>query len=70
MSKKEAVFDQPSSLMLTTLHLMQGCDLLELYAETKISYHWLRKFVMGAYQNPSVNRVQYLYEHLSKGRLL
>lgn len=70
MSQKHEPFDQPSSLMLKTIDLLKGRDLLEVYSETKISFYWLRKFVAGSYKNPSVNRVQYLYEHLSGSRLV
>lgn len=70
MSQKHELFDQPSSLMLKTIDLLKGRDLLEVYSETKISFYWLRKFVAGCYKNPSVNRVQYLYEHLSGTRLV
>ena len=70
MSQKHEPYDQPSSLMLSTIELLKGRDLLEVYAETKIPFYWLRKFVAGCYKNPSVNRVQYLYEHLSGTRLV
>jgi len=35
-----------------------------------ISYFWLRKFSSGAFRNPSVNKVQALYEHLSGKQLV
>lgn len=69
MSTRTEVFDQPSSLMLKTLELLKGKDLLKVYEETRISFYWLRKFSAGDFRNPSVNRVQYLYEHLSGKRL-
>lgn len=65
MSQKHGQFDQPRSLMTKTIELLRERDLFEIYAETKISFYWLRKFVVGTYKNPSVNRVQYLYEHLT-----
>lgn len=55
--------------MLKTLELLKGKDLLKVYEETRISFYWLRKFSAGDFRNPSVNRVQYLYEHLSGKRL-
>lgn len=70
MSQKHEPFDQPSSLMLITIELLKGRDLLDVYSETKISFYWLRKFAAGCYKNPSVNRVQYLYEHLTGTRLV
>ena len=70
MSSKTGTFDQPGSLMKQTSALLRDQDLLKIYAETKISFYWLRKFVAGDFRNPSVNRVQYLYEHLSGTKLL
>lgn len=70
MSKKSQAFDQPRSLMLKTIELLKKRDLFEVYAETKISFYWLRKFIALEFKNPSVNRVQYLYEHLSGSKLV
>lgn len=58
-------FDKPQSLMIETLKLLENKNLHELYKETGVGYYWLRKFVAGEFLNPSVNRVQFLYEHLS-----
>ena len=69
-SKKTEPFDQPGSLMLRTMQLLKKQDLLKVYTDTKISFYWLQKFVAGGFKNPSVNRVQYLFEHLSKQRLI
>lgn len=65
MPKKDAQFDQPGTLMMETIRLLKERDLLEVYSETKISFYWLRKFATGEFRNPSVNRVQFLYEHLA-----
>lgn len=65
MAKKNEPFDQPRSLMAKTILLLDGRDLLQVYEETRLSYYWLRKFAAGAYKNPSVNRVQFLFEHLT-----
>lgn len=70
MSKKNDAFDQPGSLMTRTIELLKQKDLLQIYSETKISFYWLRKFVGGEFKNPSVNRVQYLYEHLTNTRII
>lgn len=69
MSTKTDTFDQPGTLMCKTLELLKERDLLQVYSETKISFYWLRKFVGGGFKNPSVNRVQYLYEHLTNTRI-
>jgi len=38
---------------------------LQLYEETGISPYWIERFANGAFKNPSVNRVQRLYEALT-----
>lgn len=55
------------SLHAVTMHLLKQSEksLIEIYAETGISFYWLRKFANGEIKDPSVNRVQELYEHLS-----
>lgn len=70
MSLKNELFDQPGSLMQETCTMLRNKDLLLTYEETHISYYWLRKFASGEFRNPSVNRVQYLYEYLSGTKLL
>lgn len=67
---KPGTFDQPSTLMLTTVSLLKERDLFEIYSETKIPFYWLRKFAAIEFKNPSVNRVQFLYEHLTGNRLV
>ena len=62
-------FDQPGTLMLETQKLLKDQDLLDIYSKTGISFYWLRKFSSGEFKNPSVNRVQRLYEFL-KGQPL
>ena len=62
---KQEHFDRPGSLMEETRLLLKEVNLLELYAQTKIPFYWLRKFAAGTFRNPSVNRVQFLYEYLT-----
>ena len=72
MKNKEAHYDAPGKLMQRTLELLKASDksLLEIYNETGLPFYWLRKFAGGTFQNPSVNRVQFLYEHLTRQPLL
>ena len=70
MSKKNGPYDQPGSLMNNTIKLLAGKDLIHVCVDTGISFFWLRKFVGGVFQNPSVNRVQHLFEYLTKKPLL
>lgn len=43
---------------------------LAVSIKTGVPYYWLRKFSSEKIANPSVNRVQYLYEKLSGNKLL
>lgn len=67
----EKVFDEPQSLMHRTQQLLihHKLSCLDVYKETGINYHWLKKFENGDFNNPSVNRVQSLYEFLSGKKL-
>ena len=58
-------YDKPQTLMLKTAQLLESRDITQIHRDTGIPYHWLTKFVRGGFTNPSVNRVQYLYEHLT-----
>ena len=62
--------NETGSLMEKTIELLRGRDLLQVYRETNISYYWLRKFLAGRFTNPSVNRVQRLYEYLSGNKII
>lgn len=66
------VFDKPATLLeavVVQLKTRRDKDLITLYAETKLPYYWLRKVANGDIKNPSVNRIQYLYEHLTGKKL-
>lgn len=49
-----------------TIDLIKESDLtfIQIYEATGISFYWIRKFANGMVPNPSVNRVQELYEFL------
>ena len=70
MASKDGQFDQPNSLMIETTKLLKDVNLVKVSYETGIPFYWLRKFKERVYRNPSVNRVQTLYEHLSNTKLL
>ena len=67
-------FDKPSTLMVETLKLLKADErkLAELAdsTQTGISYYWLKKFSANEFANPSVNRVQFLYEFLSGNKII
>lgn len=55
------------TLHAATLQLLHKSDesLLIIHKESKLPYYWLRKFSSGEIADPSVNRVQALYEYLT-----
>jgi hypothetical protein len=63
----------PETLMEKTRRLLRESPLSlpDVHAELRmagindISYYWLRKFSSGAFRDPSVNKVQRLYEFLT-----
>lgn len=59
------------SLMARTLELLDADDrsVLEIHHATGISFYWLRKFKARTFVDPSVNKVQFLYEHLTNAKL-
>jgi hypothetical protein len=62
----------PGSLMVKTLTLSQADkrDLLSIHKDTNLPLYWLREFRAGRIKNPSVNRIQSLYEHYTGKPLL
>lgn len=70
ISTRMEPYDQPGPLMLKTIELIKAHTPLRVYSETGISFHWLKKFVNMEFKNPSVNRVEYLYEYLTNTKLL
>ena len=69
-SKKTESFDQPCDLMIRTAELLKERNLFDVFTDTKIPYFWLAKFNIGEFKNPSVNRVVYLYEYLTKSKIV
>lgn len=65
-------YDKPQSLYATTRRLIKKDKrpLRMIGQATGIPYYWLKKFSAGEIPNPAVNRVQYLFEFLSKKELL
>ena len=59
------------SLHRKTLDLLKQSEipLPEIYKKTNLPYYWLKKFSSGEIKNPSVNRVQRLYEFLAGRKL-
>lgn len=66
---KRNIFDSPGTLMLETMALLREADCVTVSYETGLSFYWLRRFAANGFKNPSVNRVQYLFEHLTGNAL-
>ncbi len=66
---KQKNFDEPGSLMLETMALLKRQQYVQVSYETGLPFYWLRKFANNGFKNPSVNRVQFLFEHLTGERL-
>lgn len=63
--------DEPQSLMQRTHDLLQADprSVPTISMESRIPFHWVRQFSLGIMKNPSVNRVQALYEFLTGTKL-
>lgn len=64
--------DKPGTLMVATHALLMEdtrCD-LDIHKETGLPFYWLRSFRHNEAQNPSVNRVEKLYEFLSGKKII
>ena len=69
-AEQRRMFDSPGSFMQFTQALVMERtkttqDIMRLAVELDIPYYWLRKFRDATIPNPSVNRVQYIYEKLT-----
>jgi len=64
-------FNLPGTLHNKTLELLKNDvrSIAQVAADSGISFYWLQGFSQNNFKNPSVNRIQYLYEHLSKKQL-
>lgn len=65
-------YDKPGALVETTRTLLkEDKRTLKMIAQwTGIPFFWLKKFSANEIPNPSVNRVQYLYEKLSNSKII
>lgn len=56
------------SLHQKALELLKGSPqaLPDIARDSELPYYWLKKFSSGEVKDPSVNRVQKLYEYLAK----
>lgn len=63
---------KPYSLHIKTLQLLHDDrrSLFSIHTRTGLSYSWLKKFCYEELPDPSVNRVQCLYEFLTREPLL
>lgn len=59
------------TLLARTRKLLQSTDktYLDIYKATNLNPNWLSLLARGEMPNPSVNKVQALYEHLTAKQL-
>lgn len=64
-------YDDQGTLHKKTEKLLRddGRSMPEIFKATGVPYYWLVNFAAGSYKNPSVNRVQFLYEKLTGKKL-
>lgn len=64
--------DKPNTLLAETINLMKkdSRTRFEQAVQMDTPYHWLTQLMAGNITNPSVNRVQHLYEQLSGKKLV
>jgi hypothetical protein len=57
--------------MSRTLELLlnDSRSIPQISMDSRIPFHWVRQFAQGVIRNPSVNRVQALYEFLTGTKL-
>lgn len=58
------------TLLAKVREMLREQDLMLLYAETRISFGWLQRVKLGRIKDPSVNRIQWLYEYLTKKQIV
>lgn len=73
MSDKEeapaAPLERSGSLMQKTIELCRPHKAKDLEQLTGVPWHWLHQFKRGKINDPSVNRVQHIYETLTGTKL-
>jgi len=70
ISTRNEPYDQPGALMLKTIELIREHGVLEVHIKTTVPFFWLSKFIGMEFKNPSVNRIQYIYETLTNKTLV
>jgi len=63
--------DRECALLRTTRELLKKSEktTLQIYMDTNLQPGWLDAVRKGTTKNPSVNRIQHLYEYLSQQKL-
>lgn len=63
--------DKDKSLVIRTRELFKADprSMRDISIECGLGFSWLQTFSAGKIKNPSVNRVQYLYEFLTQSKL-
>lgn len=64
--------DEKKSLLLVTIKLLKEStfNLFEISEKTSLNYYWLKKLYYNKLKDPSVNKIQILYEFLSDKKIV
>ena len=65
---KKFVEKEAGTLLVRTMELLNECKLsmIKIHVMTDLPYHWLQQLSTNKTTDPSVNRIQYLYEFLTE----
>ncbi len=65
-------YDEPGVLVEAVKALIEADPrtIVEIASDLRMNYFWLRNFHKGKLQNPSVNRIEYVYTKLAKKKLI
>jgi hypothetical protein len=72
MPTPNPIYDEPCALLIKTRKMVQALNnnaLMDVHKESGLPFFWLLDFKRGRTDGASVNRVQFLYEHLSGKKL-
>ncbi|MAF43627.1 MAG: hypothetical protein CMI54_05605 [Parcubacteria group bacterium] len=61
--------NEQGSLFVETTKLLQTADLVEVSYHTGVPHSWLNRIKLGMIPDPSVNRMQVVYEFIKGEKL-
>ena len=70
MAQKNKDYDQPGPLMIETIKLIKETGLEKVAFVTLVPFGWIQKLCSGTFKNPSVNRIEHIYQVLSGSKII